>query len=804
MAGFTGFSSSFGSDFGEYHKPKPVKKSSSSHGLLHGVAGFFEHLGTDVRDAVVGLPMGFKNLATHPIESFKQIGIATWHDWSPLLTGHPKEFLKGFYAHPLAPILDVAGFVTAGAGTAARGASAIGKLEAVGKIGADSALVRAAAKVGGEQVSASGAMRVGFGSKRLITKGTKGIPNELVTRRYAANPVIRMRQKAVEGTANFLSEKTGRALPGSDARFVKKQLGRFDADRRAALNRQLFDSMKAARKMFAGGAGSASVLRELDKFWGDSLESHAYEITRSRLSTGSKRGLKKGFVYLADRKYWKTPDFPANATPEAIERWTRRWAKEANVLTDDASKAMVKNGRLQVVRTKSLKAFTDEAGHSIKALDILYNKPLVAWKWLVLANSPRFFVNNVVGNTAMYFFATNPAAAVQGLYGAYREVRGAAKARATMSRADKLMSKVHGSGAAGDVTNQMYAGVTAGLGGDIVSELGKSTAGATKQALRTGLYGVTHKVSEDMIRRATLHHAIKRTPEYWEARGRGLSHERAYAAASRYSGVREQMRQAVNNVLGDYNYLSKTEQAVKRVVPFYTWDRAIARHTLELAKNRPYEGAILTPIGEGGIEETRERLGHIPAFLEGAIPVAGHAGGVLSFLLGAGRPGRQQVLTTQGLNPYATVGEEIDSVLSIIGVGNKRPGETVGSQLNPMLVGGAEWLAGVRLLSGAPSGDKKGGLIGNVYGATLESTPQLKLLQTVIGGRPKPSGERPLLYRGDTRQQLLGLLGAPIKEMSDQTAEELYYREVGGKKSRRRRSPQAFSTLYDTNHEPGF
>jgi hypothetical protein len=693
--------------------------------------------------------------------------------------------------------------VTAGAGTAARGASAIGKLEAIGKISADSALVKIAGKVGGEQVTASGATRVGFGSTRRITKGTKGIPDALVERHYPANPVIRMRMQGTEKASNFLSAKTGRALPGSDARFVKKQLGRFDADRRAALSRQMFDSMKAARKLFAGGAGTATVLREFHRFWGDSLENHAYEISLHRASR-SASGLKPGFAYLSKRSNWRMPDLPANATPEAIEKWTRSWAKEANVLTRDPAEAMVKGGKLQVVRTKALRDFTDEGAHSIKALDILYNKPLTAWKWLVLANSPRFFVNNVVGNTAMYFFATNPAAAVEGLFGAYKEVKGAHAATRTMSAADKAMSKVHGSALSGDVTKQMYAGVTAGLGGDIQAELGKTTAGAVKQTLRTGLYGVTHKVSEDMIRRATLHHAIKRTPEYWEARGTGLSHEQAYARASQVPAVREQMRTAVNNVLGDYNYLNKSEQSLKRVVPFYTWDRAIARHTLELAKNRPYEGAILTPVGRGGIQETRERLGNIPSFLDGAIPVGGHAGGVLSFLLGVGHPGRESVLTTQGINPYATVGELVDSTLSVLGMGNKRPGETVGSQINPLLVGGAEWLAGVRLLSGAPTEHHSGGLIGNIYGATLESTPQAKLLETVIKGRPKPKSDKPLLYRGDTRQQLLGLLGAPIKEVSPKTARELALREQGGAKKGRKYSPTHYSSLYDTNHEPGF
>ena len=362
--------------------------------------------------------------------------------------------------------------------------------------------------------------------------------------------------------------------------------------------------------------------------------------------------------------------------------------------------------------------------------------------------------------------------------------------------------KVHGARSK-DTTKEFYGGVSAGLGEDVAHDLAgvapaETRRGAVYQGAKKGLYGVTHKYAEDMIRRATLHHAIKRTPEYWEARGTGLSHQQAFAEVSKLESVRGQMRTAVNNVLGDYNYLNKAEQKIKRVIPFYTWDRAIAHHTFELAKNRPYQGAVIVPIGRGGVAETRERLGHIPAFMDGAIPLGDHG-----FLLGGAAKGRTNVLTTQGLNPYATVGEEADLVGSVLGLksGSRdvRVGEALGGQLNPLLGGAAEYLSGHSLLSGAELPHRPGGLPGNIYGSLAESVPQTKLLEALIRGPKKGKDPKhPLLFPSDTRQQLSGFLGAPEKEMSGYTANELYRRERGlRKKYRTRHSKSLVSSAPD-------
>jgi len=43
---------------------------------------------------------------------------------------------------------------------------------------------------------------------------------------------------------------------------------------------------------------------------------------------------------------------------------------------------------------------------------------------MILGLSPRYFVNNVVGNVGMYAAATNPVEFTRGVVGAIRSVRG--------------------------------------------------------------------------------------------------------------------------------------------------------------------------------------------------------------------------------------------------------------------------------------------------------------------------------------------------------------------------------------------
>lgn len=89
--------------------------------------GAVKNFGSDIKDAVVGLPAGMVELARNPIKSLKAIGAATWQTWSPLYHGEFRKFGGQLYDHPLAPMLDVLTVFSLGTAGAARGASALSK-----------------------------------------------------------------------------------------------------------------------------------------------------------------------------------------------------------------------------------------------------------------------------------------------------------------------------------------------------------------------------------------------------------------------------------------------------------------------------------------------------------------------------------------------------------------------------------------------------------------------------------------------------------------------------------------------------
>lgn len=93
--------------------------------VLGGALGFTGNLLGDVKDAVVGLPMGLVTTVKDPGTAVKAVAGGIWSTWSPLFQGDIEKFAHQVYDHPLSPILDVASVFTLGAGAAARGATAL-------------------------------------------------------------------------------------------------------------------------------------------------------------------------------------------------------------------------------------------------------------------------------------------------------------------------------------------------------------------------------------------------------------------------------------------------------------------------------------------------------------------------------------------------------------------------------------------------------------------------------------------------------------------------------------------------------
>lgn len=183
---------------------------------LGGVAGFGGNLAGDIKDAVVGLPVGLIRIAQDPAEAGKQILGATWQTYSPLFEGDFGKFAQGLYDHPLAPILDVAAVFSLGVGSAARGAAALEKA------GSSSAAVAKIAKLRTP------------GTKRLFDPEGKRLPVDKVLstrpgRRLIQETMLKFDGKLPQFYTRGRYERLHRvdlAHRATTAQFIKAEAGK--------------------------------------------------------------------------------------------------------------------------------------------------------------------------------------------------------------------------------------------------------------------------------------------------------------------------------------------------------------------------------------------------------------------------------------------------------------------------------------------------------------------------------------------------------------------------------------------------
>lgn len=217
----------------------PIKGPSHPHGVL----GLFQNFGNDVKGAVEGFVPGVVHLAEHPIGGIEQMAKGTWTTWSPLFHGEFTKFGAGLYAHPLAPLLDLAA-VASGGLTAA---STLGKL---GEF-SDASLLGKAAKLTEPKT-----VRI---YDKGISEGGKG--RGFVEHQLSTRPLRRLTQE------HFLPHITSK-LPAHTQEMLRQ--GKFerlhagDMARRAVavetVKRSLLDASAKAEAIGAARAGQMKIL----------------------------------------------------------------------------------------------------------------------------------------------------------------------------------------------------------------------------------------------------------------------------------------------------------------------------------------------------------------------------------------------------------------------------------------------------------------------------------------------------------------------------------------------------------------
>lgn len=286
--------------------------ASSGHKAPHGVGGFVENLATDVKDSVVGLPAGIVHTVEHPIGAAKQMAKSTWMTWSPLFHGQFGKFAHGVYAHPLAPILDVASIFDLGVGAA-------------GKLGA--------------LTEAPEASILGRAAKLTEPKATKLVDplgkHHDITFNYSQRPLRRLVQEHV---APALVGK----LPES------AQLGL----KTAQYNKAFFEHM--AHRVAAKTVSMHALMRAGKTLTDPVTAPHA----RSRLAAGAWLNLYRNAPVTLT---------PSEAIDYLVSHQHYRPVKDA-ALMDPTHARRVVGLRSKEARLEALRARTAESAHSVPSL----------------------------------------------------------------------------------------------------------------------------------------------------------------------------------------------------------------------------------------------------------------------------------------------------------------------------------------------------------------------------------------------------------------------------------------------------
>lgn len=381
--------------------------------------------------------------------------------------------------------------------------------------------------------------------------------------------------------------------------------------------------------------------------------------------------------------------------------------------------------------------YEQEFQRSNKAARWLLEKPTTVWRALVLNLRVAWLVNNVVGNHFLYALRYAGPNGLRGYLNAIETSKGADTVRRLLS-----MPETRNALTAEDIKEllpEQHGGTFIGTqappvrGGKALKRLGLGLAGADKAV-------------EGGLRRAAVNTELRKAPEV-RARMRAMPREaRSFRAAARDAlqhdpQLAARVSASVNGALGDFLSLGPIERRyVRAVFPFYAWYKAIVQITVKLPLETPGRADLLEKLGEVGKEESG-KLGPLPSYLEGAIPLGG-----------------DRLLKTQAVNPLATIPQLGRAAAVPFFPG--QPTNQAAGVLNPF----------VQAIGGSIFGrdSTKRGLLADFAAGIGTDLPQVGLLTSAIGG---PSASK--LYQPSTTDDLLAYLGAGVKTINRKRAAEL-------------------------------
>ena len=355
---------------------------------------------------------------------------------------------------------------------------------------------------------------------------------------------------------------------------------------------------------------------------------------------------------------------------------------------------------------------------------LFWDKPVDAFRFLALALTPRWLVNNVVGNTIFSIIAGDPFSPSG--YLTYRT----AKAEGLIPdeifsgfyRTEKLMTGKLGKAA------ETKLGALLKASGEAISE-----APVIKQLKQIG--NASYKINaevDDFFRGAHFINISTR-----EARKKILQEtgEKLNSTIELLKYAKQDpeiLTKAINSVEDFFYGASKLSpferQYVRRFLPFYSWYKFIGLYSLRLPLNHPVRFEVIANLAKTFYNLTGQN--ELPSYLKGSVPI------------GETKEGDIYYLRTSGLNPFGLLED----------IATQGVSQTTLSSLTPGVKTGVERLTGREAFTGKTFSSKD---IIETYNGRLYKFNQQTGNVEEVEGKQKPSILEHLLRNFIPQYQLM-------------------------------------------------
>lgn len=333
-------------------------------------------------------------------------------------------------------------------------------------------------------------------------------------------------------------------------------------------------------------------------------------------------------------------------------------------LPDDIVEVLgvAKNNNIYQIPEEVAKTLT--SGKNAKGIwASMFDMGTAGFKRKVLGLSPKWFINNRIGNGIMAGLkGVNVGDYIKALNISDDLLPEALRTK-SMYEAEKTII-----GRTGGGNNSTFGNAMRLLGGEFIdtSELkGLQKAGVTL----ANTLGVPGKVVntftdamfkfnqrfEDLERKASFLHSVDTVgKQMLKTTGQNIvKQDELLKATLNNEEVLNAVLKDVDNTLGDYINMTTVERRnLRKIIPFYSWLRTITRYTLSLAETNPIRADLANKI----IMVMKEENENLPEYQRGSIGT--------NFV--SSRTGKPLRLNYEHSNPFSTFGDTFDNPIGII------------------------------------------------------------------------------------------------------------------------------------------